>query len=132
MKLLNNLKSLIVEIASIDEIQRSIDNRNLVTIYYDGDEDGGVTGKGYRTIEPVCIGYHKNTNNLVLSAWETEGRSYSRDKKGNPIPGWRLFRIDKIFTYKPLSDTFNEVRPKFNPNGDKRMSRIIKIVNFNV
>jgi hypothetical protein len=128
MKLLNNLKSLIVEIASIDDIQRSIDNRNLVTIYYDGDEDGGVTGKGYRTLEPICLGYHKNTNNLVLSAWETEGRSYSRDKKGNPIPGWRLFRVDKIFTYTPLSDTFNEVRPKFNSNGDKRMSRIIKII----
>jgi predicted DNA-binding transcriptional regulator YafY len=131
MKLLNNLKYLITEAASLDDIQKSIGSRNVVTIYYDGDEDSGATGKGYRIIEPVCLGIHKNTGNMVLCAWEREGRSYSRDKKNNPIPGWRLFRIDKIFTYKPTMDTFYEVRPNFNPTGDKRMSRIIKIVNFN-
>ena len=129
MKLLNNLKNLIVEIASVDEIINTIENKNLVTIYYDGDEDGGATGKGYRTIEPVCYGY-SIAGNPVLRAWEVEGRSYSRDKKGNPIPGWRLFRVDKIFTYKPLMDTFTEVRPGFNPTGDKKMSRVIKILKF--
>jgi predicted DNA-binding transcriptional regulator YafY len=131
MKLLNNLKSLILEVASTDEIIKSISGREVVTIYYDGDEDGQFSGKGYRTIEPVCLGYHKDTNTLVLSAWDLEGKSYSRDKKGNPIPGWRLFRVDKIFTYKPTMDKFNEVRPYFNPIGDKRMSRVIKLVNFN-
>ena len=57
-------------------------------------------------------------------------RTYSRGKKGNPIPGWRLFRVDKIFTYNVLMDKFTEMRPFFNPNGDKRMSRIIKIAEF--
>lgn len=131
MKLLDNLKYLISEAASLDEIQKSIANRKVTIIYYDGDEDSTATGKGYRTVEPVCLGTHKNTGNMVLCAWEREGRSYSKDKKNNPIPGWRLFRIDKIFTYKPTMDTFNEVRPGFNPTGDKRMDRIIKIVNFN-
>ena len=130
MKLISNLKYLITEAASLDNIQKSIGAKNLVSIYYDGDEDSTSTGKGYRIIEPVCIGTHKDTGNLVLCAWETEGSSYSRGKKGNPIPGWRLFRVDKIFTYNVLMDKFTEMRPYFNPNGDNRMSRIIKIAEF--
>lgn len=130
MKLISNLKYLITEAASLDNIQKSIGAKNLVSIYYDGDEDSTATGKGYRIIEPVCVGVHKDTGNLVLCAWETEGRSYSRDKKGNPVPGWRLFRVDKIFTYNILMDKFSEMRPYFNPYGDKRMSRIIKIAEF--
>ncbi len=130
MKLINNLKYLVTEAASLDSIQKSIGAKNLVSIYYDGDEDSTSTGKGYRIIEPVCLGTHKDTGNLVLCAWETEGSSYSRGKKGNPIPGWRLFRVDKIFTYNVLMDKFTEMRPYFNANGDKRMSRIIKIAQF--
>ena len=130
MKLINNLKYLVTEAASLDSIQKSIGAKNLVSIYYDGDEDSTSTGKGYRIIEPVCLGTHKDTGNLVLCAWETEGSSYSRGKKGNPIPGWRLFRVDKTFTYNVLMDKFTEMRPYFNANGDKRMSRIIKIAQF--
>jgi acyl-CoA synthetase (AMP-forming)/AMP-acid ligase II len=94
------------------------------------DEDSTATGKGYRIIEPLCVGVHKDTGNLVLCAWETEGSSFSREKKGNPIPGWRLFRVDKIFTYNILMDRFTEMRPNFNPTGDRRMSRVIKIAQF--
>ena len=39
MKLYNVIKQLIFE-ASADDITNSIRNRNIVTIYYDGDEDG--------------------------------------------------------------------------------------------
>ena len=43
MKLYNILKKVIVE-ASTDDITSSIKNKNLVTIYYDGDDDGNYTG----------------------------------------------------------------------------------------
>ena len=131
MKLISNLKYLITEAASLDNIQKSIGAKNLVSIYYDGDEDSTSTGKGYRIIEPVCIGTHKDTGNLVLCAWETEGSSYSRGKKGNPIPGWRLFRVDKIFTFKPTMDNFTEVRPLYNPNGDRSMIQVLVNAKFN-
>jgi hypothetical protein len=42
-----------------------------------------------------------------------------------PLPSWRLFRVDKIITYKPTTETFNEVRPNYNPQGDKSMTRVI-------
>lgn len=126
MKLVNNLSELITEIAAISDMTSSIKKRNLVTIYYDGNDNGG---KGYRTIEPVCLGFSKK-DNMVLRAWEVEGASYSAKNKGNFLPGWRLFRVDKIFTYKPTIDKFNTVRPNYNPTGDKSMIRVLVNAKF--
>jgi predicted DNA-binding transcriptional regulator YafY len=126
MKLLKSLSGLITEVASLSDVQDSIRNKKVIVIYYDGDDNGG---KGYRTIEPVCVGYSKK-GNLVLRAWEKEGASWSAKNDGNFLPGWRLFRLDKIFTYKPTMDTFIEVRPNYNPNGDRSMSSIIINAKF--
>jgi len=117
---MNSLKGLITEIASAQDIQRSINMKNVITINYNGRE----YGKGYRDIEPVCFGISKS-GNFVLRAWEIEGSSHSNKVKGNPIPGWRLFRLDKILTYQLQGDKFIESRPFYNPNGDKSMSRVI-------
>jgi len=126
MKLIDSLKSLVTEAASLGDVQDSIKKRKVVTIYYDGNDNGG---KGYRTIEPVCLGYSKK-GNLVLRAWESEGSSWSASNKGNILPGWRLFRLDKIFTYQPTMDNFVEVRPKYNPNGDRSMERVLINAKF--
>lgn len=127
MKLLNNLKSILTEAASMADIQDSIKNKKVVIIYYDGDDNGG---KGYRKIEPVCFGVSKR-GNQVLRAWEIEGSSWSEKNEGNYLPGWRFFRTDKIFTYKPTFDNFTEVRPNYNPNGDKLMDRVFINAKFN-
>jgi predicted DNA-binding transcriptional regulator YafY len=120
MKLLGNLSRLITEIAALDDVQKSIKQKNVITINYDGDE----YGKGYRDVEPVCLGVSK-AGNMVLRAWERQGASHSNRVEGNPIPGWRLFRLDKILTYLPQGDSFIEVRPNYNPNGDRSMTRVI-------
>jgi predicted DNA-binding transcriptional regulator YafY len=121
MKLISTIKSLITEIANVSDIERSIKDKIIVQIYYDGDEPGG---KGMRTIEPVCLGRSKS-NNMVLRAWDTEGSSHTATTGEQPLPGWRLFRVDKIFTYKPTLDNFTEMRPGYNPNGDNSMSSVI-------
>jgi predicted DNA-binding transcriptional regulator YafY len=126
MKLIDSLKSLVTEAASLGDVQDSIKKRKVVTIYYDGNDNGG---KGFRTREPVCLGYSKK-GNLVLRAWESEGSSWSASNKGNILPGWRLFRLDKIFTYLPTMDNFDEVRPKYNPNGDRSMERVLINAKF--
>lgn len=126
MKLLGTLsKLLITEVASIDDVQRSIKQKNVITINYQGEE----YGKGLRDIEPVCLGVSK-AGNMVLRAWERQGVSHSEKVEGNPIPGWRLFRLDKILTYQPQGDKFTEMRPKYNPNGDKLMSSVIINAKF--
>ena len=120
MKLLNNLSQLILEAANLDVVQDSIRNKKVITINYDGDE----YGKGYRDIEPVCVGYSKK-GELVLRAWERQGVSHSKVTKNNPVPGWRFFKLVKILTYQPQGDNFYEMRPDYNPDGDKLMSSVI-------
>lgn len=127
MKLQNSLKRLILEIASIESVIDAIKNKRVMGTSYDGDEPGG---KGQRLIEPVCVGVSK-AGNRVVRAWEREGASHTATIGTQPLPGWRLFRLDKTFTFLPTSEVFNEMRPGFNPNGDKSMVSVEAIANFN-
>jgi predicted DNA-binding transcriptional regulator YafY len=129
MKLQESLKSLICEVASIESVIDCIKKKQKCIIYYNGDEDEGATGKGLREIEPVCLGTSK-AGNKVLRAWDIEGASYRADKGEKPLPGWRMFRLDKIMTLKPTGENFTEMRPNFNPNGDKSMINVILVAKF--
>ncbi len=126
MKLQESLKGLINEIASLDSIIDAIKNRQRVIIYYDGDEPGG---RGIREIEPVCLGVSK-AGNKVLRAWDNEGSSHTAYKGEQPLPGWRLFRLDKILSNKPTGEVYNEIRPGYNLNGDKSMVSVIINAKF--
>ena len=126
MKLQETLKGLICEIASVDSVVNAIKNKQKVVIYYDGDEPGG---RGLREIEPVCLGISK-AGNKVLRAWDEEGSSHTAYKGEQPLPGWRLFRLDKLLSLKPSGENFIEMKPNFNPNGDKSMTSIIIIAKF--
>jgi hypothetical protein len=128
MNLFNTFKSLILEIASVDSIVDAIKKRRRVVIYYDGDEPGG---RGLRTIEPVCFGYSK-ADNPVVRAWDLDGASHRGYLGTRPMPGWRLFRVDKILSFKPTSEIFNTPRPEYNPNGDDLMAKIILNAKFDV
>jgi len=121
MKLTETVKSLILEVASIDSIVDAIKKKNKVIIYYDGDEPGG---RGLRQIEPVCFGYSK-ADNPIVRAWDSEGASHTAYKGEQPLPGWRIFRVDKIMSFKDTGENFTEVRPGYNPNGDKSMTTVI-------
>jgi predicted DNA-binding transcriptional regulator YafY len=126
MKLYNSLKNLILEVASIDSIVDAIKKKQRVVIYYRGDEPGG---NGLRKIEPVCFGYSK-AGNPVLRAWDLEGASHKGYLGKKPLPSWRFFRVDKIVSFKPTAETFNQPQPGYNPNGDKSMTRVIINAKF--
>lgn len=120
MKLLYTIKSFITEAVSFDDLQRAIKNKDIIIITYDGDEPGG---KGYRTVYPVCLG-RSLKGNLVLRAYEPEGASHSVTIGKKILPGWRLFRIDKTFTFSRTGETFSELPSNYNPNGDKSMTTV--------
>ena len=120
MKLYNTYKNLIVEVASVDEIVRTIKQRKRVIIYYDGDEPGG---KGLRIVEPVCYGYSK-ADNPVLRAWDVEGASHRAYLGEKPLPSWRMFRVDKTFTFQRNGEKFSTLPDNYNPNGDKLMTTV--------
>lgn len=125
MKLYNAIKQIILE-KSFEQISNSVRNKNLVTIYYDGEDNGG---KGLRVIEPFCFGISK-AGNAVIRAWEREGASFTAQKGEQPLPGWRLFRVDRIGSYNiDPRTTFDEPRPLYNPR-DKGMKDIKLCASF--
>ena len=79
--------------------------------------------KDIEELNLYVVGYSK-AGNLVLRAWDIDGASHTATIGEKPLPGWRLFRADKIFTYQPTDDNFTEMRPDYNPNGDKSMERV--------
>ena len=121
MKLKNILKSLLTEIADREELKNCIKKRKVCIIYYEGDDP---YGKGQRTIEPVCLGVSL-AGNTVLRAWDIEGASQSSALGEQPLPGWRMFDVNKISSLQPTSEIFTQMRPGYNPNGDKSMVSVI-------
>lgn len=126
MKLSEVFRGLLLEIASVDSVRKSIQDKQKIIMYYDGDEPGG---KGLRLIEPVALGRSKK-NNLVLRAWDEEGASHRGFLGTRPMPGWRLFKLDKIVSYKPTGENFDSPRPNYNTTGDKDMTSVIIIAKF--
>lgn len=126
MNLLKTITQLITEQASYGDVVDAIKKRKVLVIYYDGDEPGG---RGLREIEPVCLGTSK-ANNKILRAWDKEGSSHTDFLGKQPLPGWRLFRLDKILTIKPTGEIYNEPRPDYNFTGDKTMTNIILNAKF--
>lgn len=126
MRLTESLKYLLTEIASLQTVQDAVKRRQVCIINYDGDEPGG---KGIREIEPVALGKSK-AGNLVMRAWDKEGASHTGLKGEQPLPGWRLFRLDKILSMKPTGEIYNTPRPNYNFNGDKSMTSVIIVAKF--
>jgi len=127
MKLYNILKNVILEV-SMEQVTNSIKNRNIVTFYYDGDKDGG---QGLRVIEPYCVGTSKK-GNKVVRAYDLEGASHTAKTGEQPLPGWRLFRLDRIGSYSPdPRETFDVPKPLYNPN-DKGMVGIKTCAKFEI
>jgi predicted DNA-binding transcriptional regulator YafY len=124
MGILNLVKELINESVARYRVLDAITNRKVIRFYYIGDT---VNVRGYRTVEPVAFGLSK-ANNPVIRAWQRDGVS----DHPNEVPGWRLFRTDRIIQWQVLrNQRFDEVRPGFNPNGDESMNRVEVIANFN-
>jgi hypothetical protein len=126
MKLLETVKSLILETVTDRDIRDAISQRKVIYINYNGDDPGG---KGLRKIEPVCYGVN-TLGHEVLSAWEIEGASHRGLLKTRPMPGWRYFLVKDILSVSVTDEVFDEVRTGFNPNGDKRMVSIYIMSQF--
>ena len=126
MKLYNVISDLILEQAFDSTIIDAIKNKHTCEMEY---EDDPSIGPGKRTCEPVALGYSKR-NNKVLRAYQTSGPSLKVSEGGDPLPQWRLFRLDRIKNLKPargtdsLFQTFTEP-PLYNPLGDKSMNRVL-------
>jgi len=121
MTLYNIAKSLILEVAGRDTINGCMDDKRIAEVFYDDNEDPG--GKGKRWVQIYCYGQSKAGNDVV--------RVYQIGGDTKTIqPGWKLFRVDRMNGLRKLGGKFYEPKPLFNPNGDKDMMQIYKILKF--
>jgi hypothetical protein len=135
MNLYSLLENLILEAVSVSRIEDAIEKKQRVRVYYDptinrteDEEDKNLPG--YRNIETYVYGVSK-AGNPILRIYQLNGVTETDS------PGWKTFRIDRItdwrpypsFFYVPISDRVSGV-PKYNSNGDKSMTRIIKQAKF--
>jgi hypothetical protein len=127
MKLYSLLESVILEAVNTPQIEDAIEKHHTCRIYYEGDE---TVSKGWRWIEPYVYG-DSLAGNPIIRAYQIEGVTDTEQ------PGWKTFRTDKISSwvktpkifYQPISDRVAGV-PKYNPNGDRSMTRIYKQARF--
>ncbi len=87
-------------------LANAIRSMSLVSFFYDGFP---------RTVEPYCLG--RSERGLLLRGFQTAGGS----AKGN-VPGWHLFRVEKMLRLEVLPSTFAQVRPQYR-RGDSAMTR---------
>jgi len=126
MNLYNIGKLLILETVSRSKILPSMKNRNVVTFWYDDPDEGEGIKPGYREVEPYVFGRHYKSGNEVIRAWLIRGVSKTGELDPSLVPGWRLFRVDRMGNWIDTGDTFepyvdnSPVREKYNPD-DKHM-----------
>lgn len=122
--------SLLTENISIGSVNDAIDRTYEVEINYRTNGEDKATGK--RIIQPVAYGLTK-AGNPVIRAFQPYGDTTSK------TPSWKFFRIDRITSWKPkYKQIFKQAPPgmfsaegEFNPNGDKTMSVVYNIAQFN-
>ncbi len=116
-------KIILNESVSSNSVTDSIKNKYRVTINYEGDPSHGVA-PGLRTIEVYAYGLTK-AGNPVIRAYQPYGDTVST------VPNWKFFRLDRIKTWKPTYALVTQPAPGFNPNGDKSMSEVYTVADFN-
>jgi hypothetical protein len=142
---IGKFRQLLKEDVSQSDIESAINNREILYIYYAGDD---TIRRGYRTIEPYVLGYIKRKDgngDLAVRAWQQAGAS---DTFKNPVgrwakkpprknheffndpniqPGWRLFKLEGITYVLPTGKYFLQKkgpRPLYKGASDKGLNVI--------
>ncbi len=112
---------------TITSVNDALKHKFVLNFYYKG-ERTGVVADGIRQVEPYALGVSKN-GYIVLRAWLIRG--ISKTGKVNPklVPGWRLFRIDRISDIVSTQQKFTTPRKGYNKE-DRGMTEIMNFVHF--
>lgn len=113
-----------------NNVINAIKKRHEVSFKYDSG-DGDRRGKQQRiVVQPVAYGT-TTAGNPCFRGYQINGSSETFEKGEKPLPGWRLFILDKVVsdTWRDSGKVFKEP-PGFNKNGDKTMANVMLVANF--
>lgn len=121
---------LLTESVPVGKVNDAINRTYEVEINYKTNGENKAMGR--RIIQPVAYGLTK-AGNPVIRAFQPYGDTTSK------IPSWKFFRLDRIISWKPrYKKVFKNAPPdgfnadgNFNPDGDKTMSVVYNIAQFN-
>jgi len=106
LKLYNIAKTIILETVDRGGILKSMEDRNIVTLWYDDPDDPEEVKPGYREVEPYVYGKHYKSGNDVVRCWLIRGISKTGETDPTVVPGWRLFRIDRMTNWRDGREQF--------------------------
>jgi hypothetical protein len=117
------------------DIKKAINKVLRVRISYN-DKQGG-KGKNERYILPVAFGLTKSGKPAVR-AYQTAGsskRGLTNPPNPRPIPKWKLFLVDNIYSWSNGSKSFKDykdalIKLGLNTHGDKGMTKLFAITPF--
>lgn len=115
------VSELLVEEVQIGRVNDAINNTYEVKINYQSENDNA---SGERIIQPVAYGLSK-TGNPVIRAFQPFGDTETS------VPAWKFFLLSGIQSWKPMRKNHFSEPPQFNRSGDKTMSVVYNIANFN-
>jgi hypothetical protein len=112
---------------NMEKVESCVRNRFQCVIDYRGERLGAVQD-GLRLIEPYTVGVN-SLGNTVLRAWMVRGASKSGRINASLIPGWRIYRLDRVRMVNPTLTKFNTPRKNFNP-ADSNMTEVFYYAAF--
>ena len=114
-----------------DKINYAIDNRLMISLYYDdGKGNEGYTPaygnpRGFRRIVPYCLG--SRNGRLALRGFH----AFKKHTKKGPFK-WKFFYLDRMKNVRVYQNMHIDKIPALaNPNGDKHMDKIINYIGMN-
>ena len=112
---------------NVEKLQDLVTNKLTCTIDYAGTSPNDVL-RGIRIVEPYTVGVGEK-GETYLRAWLIKG--ISRTGRINPrlVPGWRLFRVDRMRSINPSLQKFT-IPKKGYSDKDSAMSEILFTATF--
>lgn len=112
---------------TIEKLEDIVANKIVCLVDYRGENPTDLL-RGIRFIEPYTVGVSEN-GQTYLRAWLIKGVSKTGRKNPRLVPGWRLFRVDRIKTINPTLQKFT-VPKKGYTDKDSAMTEILFTAAF--
>jgi len=112
---------------NLELLKDFVNDKFVCTVDYRGERIGDILD-GIRIIEPYTVGVMEN-GDTYLRAWLIKGISKTGKTDPRVVPGWRLFRIDRIKTINSNNEKFEVPKKGYNDK-DASMSEILFTAAF--
>lgn len=112
---------------NVEKLEDLVTNKLTYTIDYAGVSPTDIL-RGIRIVEPYTVGVGKK-GETYLRAWLIKGISKSGRINPRLVPGWRLFRVDRMRSVNPSLQKFT-IPKKGYTDKDSAMSEILFTATF--